>query len=91
MGKIASDTFSWICLEVEEAEGREPGVTVDFADILAVTTPTAEAQCEADGVSREALLGRDVDACDGILADERLEDAEWVNWSDAKRELRRQD
>ena len=90
MGKVASDTFSWICLEVE-AEGKEPGVTVGFADILEVTRPTAEKQCGADGVDRETLFGRDVDACDGILAQERLEDAEWVNWSDAKRELQRQD
>ena len=90
MGKTASDTFSWICLEVE-AEGREVGATVDFADILEATRPTAEAQRAAVGLHGKALFGRDMDACDGILADERLEDAQWVNWSDAKRDLQRQD
>ena len=92
MVKTASDTFSWISVEAE-AEGRVVRVTVDFADILEATR---RGRRDADGDSaghtaREPLGDRDVDACDGVLAEERLEDAEWVNWSDARRELQRQD
>ncbi len=90
MRRNATDTFSWTALEAE-AEGGSPSETVDFGDILEATRPTAEKQRDAEGVYREALVVRDMDACDGILADERLEDAEWVNWSDVKRDLQRQD
>ena len=90
MRRNATDTFSWTALEAE-AEGGATSETVDFADILAATRPTTEKQRDAEGVYREALVVRGMDACDGMLAEERLEDAEWVNWSDVKRDLQRQD
>ena len=90
MRRNATDTFSWTALEAKAAGGA-PSETVDFADILEATRPNTEKQRDAEGVYGEALVVRDMDACDGILAEERLEDAEWVNWSDVKRDLQRQD
>lgn len=90
MDRIASDTFLWISREAEEQRG-EPGETVGFAKILEISEATTRTQQDAEQVGRETLLVRDMDACDGILADERLESPEWINWSDAKRELQRKD
>lgn len=41
--------------------------------------------------TREASGDSDLDARDGVLAQERLADAQWIDWADAKRELQRQD
>ena len=81
----ATDTFLWNSLEGESTRG-EPRETVDFADILNATRPESKGRTDTDP-------GRagDLDACDGILAQERLEDADWVDWSDVRRELQRKD
>ena len=91
----ASDTFSWTSLEGESKEGacRE---TVDFAEILEATktvrpTETSTRGHPNLGTTRDVLTDGDVDAFDGILAQGRLEDAKWVDWSDFKREFQRQD
>ena len=93
MSEIATDTFSWVSFEPER-HGEETRETVDFANILEATKwamPDAAGLAGSVQASASALPDHELDACDGILAQERLEDAEWVDWSDVKRELHRQD
>ena len=81
----ATDPFLWNSLE-GESTGGEPRETIDFADLPNATRPKSKGRADTDP-------GRagDLDACDGILAQERLEDADWVDWSDVRRELQRKD
>ena len=93
--KEMTDTFTWLSVE-GEAKGAIHE-TVDFADILrAVGSAACGAQERGSAASsdsstnlRDVLSASDLDACDGILAQERLLDAEWVDWADVKRELQR--
>ena len=89
-----TDTFTWCSVE-GEAKGAIHE-TVDFAEILrAVGSAACGAQERGSAASsdssnlRDVLSASDLDACDGILAQERLLDAEWVDWADVKRELQR--
>lgn len=90
-----TDTFTWISDETRPA-GRL--LTVDFANILVATSRprddegSARASPEDSSHSFHDLMSSgDLDACDGILAQERLEDAEWVDWSEIKRGLQGSD
>ena len=90
-----TETFSWLSVE-SKGEG-EVHETVDFADILKATSldphgneePESSLSVGSTGNLREILTVSDLDACDGILAEERLQDAEWIDWSDVKRDLHR--
>ena len=91
----ATDTFLWNSLE-GESTGGEPRETVDFADLLNVTAGTTRPESKGRADTDPGKAGGmppagDLDACDGILAQERLEDADWVDWSDVRRELQRKD
>ena len=90
-----TETFSW--LSVEGEAGGEVYETVDFADILKAVSGDLQGVEDPNRLisprSTSNLKGvrsdTDLDACDGILAEERLQEAEWVDWSDVKRELLR--
>lgn len=90
-----TDTLSWLSVECE-VEG-ELYATVGFADILkavsgdlhSVQDPDRATSSDSTKNLKDVLSGSDLDACDGILAEERLQEAEWVDWTDVKRELLR--
>ena len=89
-----TDTFTWLS---DETQTRgELHNTVDFADILvAAGQPHSDdgrpyrAPVDSSRSLLDVLSTSDFDACDGILAQERLENSEWVDWTDVKRGLQR--
>ena len=90
-----TDTFTWLSVEGEVKGAIHE--TVDFADIIRAVGSAAcgvqergnAASSDSSANLRDVLSASDLDACDGILAQERLQDAEWVDWADVKRELQR--
>lgn len=91
----ATDTFSWSSLEGESTNG-ELRETVDFADVLKATVGAMRPESKGRAGTNAGRAGGippagDLDACDGILAQERLEDADWVDWPDVRRELQCKD
>ena len=95
MIKTNTNTFCW--LSVEDETRGEPHETVDFAEILravSLVSHDTEEPGRTESTDRSTNLpdvvsASDLDARDVMLAQERLQDAEWVDWADVRRELQR--
>ena len=91
----STNTFCWISVE-DETRGK-PHETVDFAEILRAVSlvwhdieePGRTEAADRSANLPDVLSASDLDARDVMLAQERLQDAEWVDWADVRRELQR--